>query len=98
MSCYFLHIKLSAIMGQLKNLLQDNRYNETNFQIRIPTNPFATPVLADPPPPATNTCLLVSICTLNRGKLIRAKTLSIFLLCGAIYSQCLILSNQFVTH
>lgn len=48
------------------------------------TNPLATPVFDDPPPPPTKTCLFVSICTLNRGKLMRANTSSIFLRCGAI--------------
>lgn len=36
------------------------------------TNPFATPVFADPPPPATKTCRLVNISTEYSGKLTRA--------------------------
>lgn len=47
------------------------------------TNPLATPVLDDPPPPATKTCRLVNISTEYNGKLTRANRPS-FSLRGAI--------------
>lgn len=47
------------------------------------TKPLATPVLDDPPPPATKTCRLVSISTEYNGKFTRANKPS-FSLRGAI--------------
>jgi hypothetical protein len=65
--------------------------NEVNFHvtpnihhIQRLTNPLATPVLEEPPPPPSNTWRLVSICKVYRGKLTRANNPSCFLRVGAI--------------
>lgn len=50
-------------------------------------NPFATPVFEEPPPPPTKTCLLVSICTVYKGKFTLASRPSTFLRVGGIFSQ-----------
>lgn len=55
------------------------------------TNPLATPVLDDPPPPATKQCRLVIISTEYNGKLTRAKRPSLGdRLVGAIFLQSII--------
>lgn len=51
------------------------------------TNPFATPVFEEPPPPPTNTWRLVNICNVYSGKLTRANNPSCFLSVGAIILQ-----------
>lgn len=55
---------------------------ENGMQLML-TNPLATPVFDDPPPPATKTCRLVNISTEYSGKFTRANKPS-FSLRGAI--------------
>lgn len=54
------------------------------FSDEILTNPLATPVLDEPPPPATRQCRFVSISTVYNGKFTRASRPSLERFVGAI--------------
>jgi hypothetical protein len=91
--------KFFSIMWELENFLQlsntscewfsvcnieHGKQHSMFFWAYSLTNPLATPVLEEPPPPPTNTWRLVNICNVYNGKLTRAKSPSCFLRVGAI--------------
>lgn len=60
------------------------RSTTNHFTDEILTNPLATPVFDEPPPPATKQCRLVTISTVYNGKLTRAKRPSLGRFVGAM--------------